>query len=182
MDTIKKRNIILLIGVHSSGKTTLASKISRRRPYKSISASKIISKTKKDHSHKKIVTEIEDNQNHLINGINKLDTENNQYIIDGHLCLFDDKKKPCPISYQIFEAIRPDGIVFLYEKSSILKSRIKDKNLDILEQEIKDLQKCELDTASIYSMKIEKPLIMVNSIKDENLTLDFIDSIFDYNE
>src|SRR5262249_1164106 len=104
---MKNRNVIFVGGIHGVGKTTYCEKLSSDLNLKHYSASDLIKEVKRTNSVHKNVKNIPQNQDILLDAIDKCFYENKWYILDGHFCLLNEQGSISPIPFATFQSIGP---------------------------------------------------------------------------
>ena len=85
--------MIFVCGIHGVGKTHFCRKLAEKTGRMVFSASSLIKRNVKDDFKEKQVDSIQDTQTVLLNELRKLTLQTPDYILDGHLCLLDNKNK-----------------------------------------------------------------------------------------
>lgn len=117
--------MIFVSGVHGVGKTYFCSMVKKELNINTYSASELISKKgRKKLSVDKRTSEINQNQLYLQQAVNELNKIDKKYILDGHFCLLDSDGNISKIPREVFFILKPDLIVLLKEKSSVIAARI----------------------------------------------------------
>ena len=82
--------MIFVSGIHGVGKTYFCNMIKEKLGIRNFSASQLIAeKRKRNFSVDKCVSDIDDNQLFLLDAINELRQAGEEFILDGHFCLFN---------------------------------------------------------------------------------------------
>lgn len=156
---------ILLSGVHGVGKGFFLEKISEETTtYNIYSASALIEKYKPstDAGYKK-VRNVKNNQDVLIEAIKeaKLSDENG-FILDGHLCLFDGEENAVRIPENFFGETQIEGIVLLQDRPDAIHGRINARDgKEISVQSIEKMQYEEQKFAEELWRKYKIPYVVI---------------------
>lgn len=138
---------ILFSGAHGVGKGFFLDKIKKDiQGYKIYSASDLIKRYKNatDAGYKK-VSDIDDNQNVLINAINEIKKDNRNIILDGHLCVFNANGEVERIPESFFVDAEITEIIILQDEPSKICERIQKRDSNVIEiQDIEFMQFEEL--------------------------------------
>ncbi|WP_054942599.1 ATP-binding protein [Paenibacillus ihuae] len=169
------RNIIFVAGIHGVGKTSFCKEISAQYNIKSFSASQLISsKTNIDYFENKKVSNIDENQNILIEAIKELRLHNNLFILEGHFCLLDKHGVISRIPKSTFFSLQIKGIIVLSAPIEIIYSRLKNRGTEVVS--ISFLKKF-LEEEMIYSHEISNildvPYIVHNDINPTKEGLEY---------
>jgi len=118
MEDKMKKNIIFVGGIHGVGKTTLCSQISKEHKIEHFSSSDLIKKlVGSSLSSGKRTSNINSNQNILIESIESFCPKDNYFLLDGHFCLIDKNNNITRIPEQTFAELNLYSIIVL--KNSI---------------------------------------------------------------
>ncbi len=121
-----KKNIIFVGGIHAVGKSTFAQQVKAdNKKITLLSASDIIQW--KD-SKEKIVEEVLDNQNLLVENLHKQIDIDKPYLLDGHFCLLNSEGNCENVPLQTFQDINPEMIILLVEDIDIVVQRLKERD------------------------------------------------------
>lgn len=86
--------VIFVSGAYGVGKTTLCEMLSNKKGIPHYSASDIISQaTSETYGSNKIVKNVKNNQDILIESVSSLLKKNNDILLSGHFCIFDKKSE-----------------------------------------------------------------------------------------
>lgn len=156
---------ILFSGVHGVGKGFFLEKINKEiAGYNIYSASTLIEKYQPstDAGYKK-VRNVKNNQDILIKAIKeaKLKDENS-FILDGHLCIFDVEENVVRIPENFFYETQIEGIVLLQDSPDVISDRINARDgKDISVQSIEKMQHEEQKFAEELWKKYKIPYVVI---------------------
>lgn len=168
--------MIFISGIHGVGKSYFCNKVKLLLNVDTYSSSKLIAERKKEgFPSNKFVSNIDDNQRHLLDAVDSLNTVSSEYLLDGHFCLLNDKKQIYRINQEIFRFLNPRAIILLTESPNIIAARRMER--DSIQQDlesIKDFQNAEILYAKQISEWLNRSLYISNGSDDIENTLDFI--------
>lgn len=157
--------VLFISGIHGVGKSYYCSKIQDKLTIGHYSASGIIKEYKNFLSSNKNVssTEMLDNQELLIKGLEQLKASNEKLLLDGHFVLLDKENNIIKIPEDTFQGINPKKIIIFVDESKNIYQRLleRDNNrysLDILTT----MQDEELAQAKKVSKDIDVPLVVIH--------------------
>lgn len=114
--------IIFIAGIHGVGKTYYCNSLNNR--IKNYSASNLIREYKEINS--KIVKNIGENQNYLLEAISRLNEE--KIYLDGHFCLINSKNEIEKIPLNTFKSLNIKKIIILYSAPFLIAERLKKRD------------------------------------------------------
>lgn len=163
---------ILFSGVHGVGKSFFLKKISQKiEGYDIYSASALIEKyhASTDAGYKR-VKNVDGNQDILIGAIKEIQLKNkNNFILDGHLCIWNSKGNTVRIPEKFFIEVQIDGIILLQEAPNVIFNRIKERDAcEINIESIEFMQKEEEKYALELSEKLKIPYMIITHGCTEN--------------
>lgn len=121
--------MIFISGVHGVGKSYFCNMVKAETGIESYSASTLITQKKhSDFSKDKLIPDIDDNQQYLLQAVNELKASEQNFILDGHFCLLNAAGEITRIPYDTFTSLKPDAITLLMEKSEVIVARRKDRD------------------------------------------------------
>ena len=121
--------LIFISGIHGAGKSYFCKTVKDRLGVSAYSASLLIAESKQaKFSKDKLIPDINDNQNHLLLAIQKLNAAKSPYLLDGHFCLLDGQGAVARIPKETFSELKPNAIVLLTEKPNIIAERRKQRD------------------------------------------------------
>lgn len=136
------KNVKLVCGIHGVGKTVFAKKMCKKLSLKYYSASELISNIARAqiYDYKK-VKNIPHNQELLLKALSEID--DNQCVLDGHLCLINNYNKIERIPYGIFQRMNIEEIYIVVDEPKKIKQRLKDRDKQIWNTDFIDLSQQE---------------------------------------
>lgn len=160
--------MIFLSGIHGVGKSHFCDIANKRFGIMSYSASELIAaKRNKGFRANKLVSNIDDNQVLLLDAINDLRQDGNEFILDGHFCLLNECGEITRIPQDTYTSLHPDAIILLTEKPQIIANRRFQR--DGVRQDIVEIitfQKAEQQYAGEISSLLRIPLIVSSGSDD----------------
>lgn len=158
----------LICGVHGVGKSFFAKKYCQEVKLKCYSASELIkSKKDKDISEYKKVQAVSVNQEFLLDAISEI--SDNDFILDGHLCLINSLNLIERIPFEIFQKMKLDGMYIVVDKPDKIQHRLKNRDNQIWNIQFIDLfQQEELAYAKYISSKMNIPLKIIYENEEVN--------------
>ena len=159
-------NLIFIGGIHGVGKGTICNKICEQTDFVHITASEILRWDEISKPDNKKVENIQNTQDRLIAGLDKALKENENYLLDGHFCLFNSVGQVEKVPMETFEKIAPKLIAIVTTKIDLIKERLekrdnKEYDFDLL----KSMQTSEREYSQQISLKLNVPFV---EIKDGN--------------
>lgn len=156
------KNVVLVGGIHGVGKSVFCDKIHQKFPsIEVLSASEVL---KWGDSTKKQVENVDENQDVLIENLQKIISFDKKYVLDGHFCLIEnDIVKPIPLD--IFEKINPPFMVLIEEDINVIAERLKYRDghsIDI--KTLEEMKEMELRQAINVADSLQIPLIRTLSM------------------
>lgn len=150
-----ERNIIFVGGIHGVGKSSFCNKLLENSNKNIVyqSCSNLLRLYKElDYRENKKVENVDENQQILLEAIEKFMNDLNLYILDGHFCLINSKNEITNVPIELFEKIKPKLIIILKINAKIIRNRLKirdkkDYSLDF----IKKFQEKEIKRARYIS-------------------------------
>lgn len=165
--------IIFISGIHGSGKTTLAKKISQKMQIQFDSASNIIKTVSSQNWDKyKKVTDIDGNQNKLAKGIGTLYQREETLILDGHFCLLNSDNEVVELGLETFKELNIKLIVCCTASYETISKRLtkRDQNNKVDSKKTKLFQEKEIEQASMISNQLGLPLLFFDTDIDNETT------------
>lgn len=164
--------ILFLAGIHGVGKSTLAEFLSHETGMEHFSSSELIKAHKKAPiDFERTVIDPEDNQSFLLNALDRVLSEHESIILDGHFTLWEnDNVYSVPTS--LFEAMPIAGIILLEEEPSEICSRLAIR--DSRQWHVDDIdlkQKEEIKRAQEVSQHLKVPLLSSSEFKNNSLPI-----------
>ena len=157
--------MILVCGIHGTGKTTFSRRLSYQKELPYFSASQLIDRVFPLNQHQsKRIDNIAHRQSVLLSQINELYNNNNNFILDGHLCVVNQSGQITKISMNVLAAMRITEIFVLIADPLLICKRLKNRDKLIYEKEfIEKYQDEELTYAKYLSKVLNIELHIVNS-------------------
>ena len=116
--------MIFVSGIHGVGKSYFCNIMKKRLDVESYSASQLIAARRNEgFSENKLVSDIDDNQDLLVEAIDELRKAGKEFILDGHLCLLNESGEITRIPRNTYMLLKPDVIILLTEKPEIIADR-----------------------------------------------------------
>lgn len=146
-------------GIQGVGKTVFAKELSIERSINYYVASELIKKKTSGQTMPvyKGVQDISKNQDILLNALSEIEDE--QYILDGHLCLLNHREEIERIEYNVFEGMKIDCIYIVVDNPIEIQRRVKARdNQDIDVEFIALFQQEEIKYAKQLSGKLKIPV------------------------
>ncbi|USK71727.1 ATP-binding protein [Peribacillus asahii] len=159
--------VIFISGIHGSGKTTLGKNLSNKLGIEFAISSEVIKKELKHQNwdNEKRVSNIEENQNILCNGIEKNYANSKTIILDGHFSLLNREKRITNLPFGVFSQLNITFIITCITKVDLIKERLqnRDNNNDIDIHQLETFQKTEINQAQKIANQLNVPLILFNT-------------------
>lgn len=174
MNMNRNFSIIFISGVHGVGKTTFCNSFKKIIDAESISASDIIKKNIKINKDK-VVSDIQGNQDHLVEGLSTLDIDKPILLLDGHFCLLNQDNTIKNVPSSTFESIQPMYVILLCCDAENIHDRLitRDRQNAWGKYFIKEMQDKEKNRAVEVCKRLSLPLIeydVSSSISTKDLT------------
>lgn len=171
--------MIFISGVHGVGKSYFCDMVKSETGIESYSASTLI--TLKKHSgfsKDKLIPDIDDNQQYLLQAVSELRDSGENFILDGHFCLLNATGDITRIPYDTFTSLKPDAIILLTEKSEVIAARRKERDgIEASVQEIEAFQQEECAYAKEVAADIDAILFVSGGAGDLAQAIEFIKSL-----
>lgn len=154
MATLK--NMIFVGGIHGVGKTTFCNMIFDKYHLVSYSASRLISDAKKqEFGRSKRISDVDTNQDLLVDALEDIRFGDQWFLLDGHFCLIDKAGRIIRVPENTFQQLAPKAIIVLTNAIESIQSRLLGRdNLDYAEEFLKEFQDEEL----LYAEEVSKML------------------------
>lgn len=179
MKSVIDRNIIFVGGIHGVGKTTLCKMISEELFLKHYSSSELISNLKNENLDKnKKVSNVIENQNILLESINKY-FDNSQYnLLDGHFCLLDSAGNITKVPLETFESLRLKFIIILVDEEEEILKRLVNRDTRYYSLDfIKEFQHKEVHYAQEIAEHLKVSFKIINARFEKGKMLDYISKV-----
>lgn len=159
---IEKR-ICFIGGIHGVGKGKICNSIAGNLNLATLSASSILKWSEVSTSiENKVVLDIGFTQDRLINGVNALEPDN--YLIDGHFCLFDEQFNVRPIEIETFEKMNLSHLAVLLGDPARIAERLFERDNKVYNIELLNrMQTTELTHAKLVSTNLSIPLAIIRN-------------------
>lgn len=172
-----ERNIIFVGGIHGVGKSTFCNKLLENSNKNIVhqSCSNLLRLYKDlEYKENKSVKNIEENQEILLEAIEKFMNDSDIYILDGHFCLINSKNEITNVPIGLFEKLRPKLIIILKINAKIICNRLKirDKKEYSLEF-IKEFQEKEIKRARYISENLNIKLKEIDLNLPYDINVDY---------
>lgn len=170
--------MIFISGVHGVGKSYFCNIVKERTGIESYSASKLITERKRQgFPASKLIPDIDENQQYLLDAVAELRSSGKEFIIDGHFCLLNEEGSITRIGLDTFTTLNPDAIILLTEEPEIIARRRKGR--DGIDHPVKEIRAFQ-DEERLYAEEVSKllgvPLKISKGSTDTEATIDFITS------
>lgn len=168
--------MIFVSGIHGVGKTFFCNMAREKLNIQSYSASQLIAaKRRRGFSERKLVSDIDDNQDLLLVAVEELRRTSEEFILDGHFCLLNKDGDITRIPLDTFALLKPDAIILLTENPEIIAERRQQRdNVQQSVSEIKAFQEAEKLYAEEIAEQFNIPLVISQGEEDLDKMLDFI--------
>lgn len=171
--------MIFISGVHGVGKSYFCEEIVKAEIEINIySASTLISAKKKSgFSSDKLIPNIDDNQQYLLQAVNELRATEGTFILDGHFCLLNADGQIQRIRYDTFMLLRPEVILLLTEDPEIIVKRRQTRdNQNVTIDAMKKFQDAEVTYASEVAKALGSKFFICRGSADLDKAIQFIKS------
>lgn len=171
--------MIFISGVHGVGKSYFCDMVKNATGIESYSASTLISQKKHSgFSKDKLIPDIDDNQQYLLQATNELKASEDNFILDGHFCLLNASGEITRIPNDTFTTLKPEAIILLMEKPKVISHRRKERDgIDATPESIDAFQTEEQKYAEEVAAQIGAKLFVSVGSEDLPRALDFIKSL-----
>lgn len=131
------KQIIFAGGIHGVGKSTLCLDVASALSIKYLSASKVLKweDLNADKKNKKVI-DIPDTQSRLINGLKNLVEPGENYLLDGHFCLFNKDGEVTPVPMETFKEINPIVLILIINSISVIKDALETRDSKVYDGEL----------------------------------------------
>ena len=171
--------MVFISGVRGVGKTFFCEMAKNATGLETFSASKLIAQYKHfEFAKDKLIPDIDDNQHYLLSAVNMLKASGQNFLLDGHLCLFDSFGNVTRISPTTFQTLNPEAIVLLIEKPEIIAARRRERDgVEVALQTIECFQQEECSYAKEISSLVNAKLFISKGSNDLTSAVSFIKSL-----
>ena len=158
--------VIFVGGIHGSGKGTICRLIVKQTNVSHFTASEVLNWNDIAINDKdKRVRSFTETQQRLVNGLEKIKSQNKKILLDGHFCLFNSNSKVEKIEFSTFEKIAPSIIIVVTAKPLEIKERLLIRDgIDYDLAVLREMQNFEIDYAIHVSKVLNVPYF---EVKDE---------------
>lgn len=165
-------NIVFIGGIHGVGKSTICKKACDILKIKYLSASEVLMwKDINNDTTNKNVEDIEITQDRLIDGLKRVLNEANNYILDGHFCLFDSKGEINRVSIGTFLHIGPIAICNIVGDTEKISKRLSERDGKIYAAEkLAIMQAEETSYGKIVAEKLGVPYFEITNTESNILS------------
>lgn len=165
--------MFFVCGIHGVGKTEYCRELAVKKGVSTFSASQLIDKVEKKSYYKKRVSEISKNQEILVEQVKKLREETGDFILDGHMCLMNQKGNIEFIDERIFRALNIECIEVLVDNPRNICERLSLRDGDSWgEKQIEKFQDSEVSYAKKIAKSLEIDFRIIKQL-DKNKRNDF---------
>ena len=157
--------MILIVGIHGVGKTTIGRKLESDLGVQCYTASRLIEVGSKHKMFQnKKVFNIRRNQEILIKEIQRKNRKEKRFILEGHICLLDKNNKVNVISSAVFKKLNPEMIIVIVDSEKIIAKRNKYKSEKLASEEfLISFQREEIRNAKKIGKIMKIPVLIVNN-------------------
>lgn len=171
--------MVFISGVHGVGKSYFCGLVKDALGIDSYSASKLITdKKQRGFSKDKLIPDIDENQQYLLQAINELRALDKDFILDGHFCLLNAEGAIQRIPFDTFSSLRPEAIILLTESPLIIAKRRSDRDsIDVSPEAIDAFQKEEMAYAKEVAATLNAKLFISEGADSIDQAVNFIESL-----
>lgn len=162
MRGINSKTIVFIGGVHGVGKSTICKRICEELQLQSLSASELIKWSEVSEDPKsKLVENIPDTQRRLVRALEQQTPGN--YLLDGHLCLFNSLSEVTRISVNTFELINPSFLSVITASVEEIRLSQSERGGEVYDVKlISEMQRCEIEHANMIAEHLRIPFVQVS--------------------
>lgn len=143
------------------GKTTLAGVLSNRMGIPHFSAGALLAKVK-DLTSKEVMRP-QANQDRLLRALEGTRLEHPVFILDGHFCLWIERKRVVDLPEEVFRRIGPTSVVVAIDEPGTIVKRLSERDrVAYSESAISELQGREVHHARRICSTLGVPLMIAN--------------------
>ena len=110
-------------GIHGVGKGTICKEICSQTDLIHITASEVLKWNEISDLKNKNVEDIEDTQDRLVKGLERVVEKGKRYLLDGHFCLFNSKGEVERVPMATFKKISPSILLVVTAPTKLVKER-----------------------------------------------------------
>ncbi|MCW3168480.1 ATP-binding protein [Chryseobacterium sp. 09-1422] len=170
------KSIIFIGGIHGSGKGRICEEITGKSNLVHLTASQVLKWNEISNKNEKIVKNISDTQNRLIDNLKNIVSDKNKYLLDGHFCLLNKDRIPEKIPIKTFLDIAPVKLILVTANPELIRERLANRdNMNYSIELIEKFQNLEIEFSKEISHVLGSPLHLINSEEfDIDNTLNFL--------
>lgn len=170
--------MIFISGIHGVGKSYFCNLVREQLHINAYQSSKLIPERKEEQFNKnKKVSDIDNNQNYLIQAIEELNMLGKPYLLDGHFCLQDEDGQIKRIAKQTYIDMQPQAMILLTEIPEIIVHRRKERDgLDVDIAATKQFQEEEKRYSQEVALELGIPLYISNGTDTIEEAINFINT------
>ena len=160
--------MIFVCGIHGVGKTEYCQELAKKLGILSFTAGQLIYKGKKDPSKSKRVNNINENQRILVEQVKKLKVERDRFILDGHMCLMNQKGTIESVREEVFSLLEIEEIEVLVDNPKNICERLRKRDGVVWEEDL--IEKFQIQEIQ-HAKKIAKSLdveVKIVRVLDKN--------------
>lgn len=152
-----KGSTIFIAGVYGTGKSTMCSTLSKRLHIPAFSAGDLISEINgEQYGANKKVADKDNNQLLLAKRVNQLNRENDQIILAGHFCIFNNKNHVEVLPESVYSALNIAQIILLEaDIQTIIAHLYYRDGKNYLKENISELIKKEREQSKLISRQLK---------------------------
>jgi adenylate kinase len=176
--------MIFIGGIHGVGKSFFCNKVKAELGVAAYSASQLIAEGKHTGFPKnKLIPDIDENQQFLVDAVNKLNAATSEFLLDGHFCLLDGTGTVTRIPAETFKLVKPEAIVVLTEEPSIVIERRRQRDaVHHSAEELNFFQDEEVVYATEIATMLGVPIHISVGTNSTGDAITFIKTIFGRNK
>lgn len=157
------QNIVFIGGIHGAGKGTVCSEVCSGFNLHHLSASEVLkwSQVSKD-ANNKLVSNIQNTQSRLIDGLKNTVKADERYILDGHFCLLDSMGIVRPIPVDVFSSIAPVLFAVVICDAELIAKRLIKRDSKVYDVDtLRDMQEQEVEYGKKLANILNKPFVEI---------------------
>lgn len=162
---MKGKDMILVVGIHGVGKTTIGKRLESDLGVKCYTASRLIEMGSKHKmlQNKKVVN-IHRNQEILINEVQRRKRQQNNFILEGHICLLNKNGRVNVIDVSVFRKLNPEMIIVIVDSEKNIAKRNEYKSEKLASEEfLISFQREEIKNAKKIGRIMKIPVLIVKN-------------------